>query len=375
VVDDEDVLRRALVRSLSRKRFDAVAASDGLEVVRLLETESFDAVITDVLMPGLTGVELLRAVREHDLDLPVLLMSGAPTVQAAIDGVRHGAVEYILKPFQLEELESKIRRAVALYRLAKERRRALRLFEAGRPEPGDLAGLEVMFDRALDTTWLAYQPIVHATRRELFAYEALLRCDEPAFPHPAAVLDAAERLDRLGEIGRAVRNKAAEPMAAVPPAILLFVNVHAKDLGDEMITDPSTPLGLIASRVVLEVTERAFLNQVKDVRGAVAELRAMGFRIAVDDLGAGFAGLTNFAQLEPEFVKLDATLIRDLHKNATKQKLVESMTTLCKEMGIAVIAEGIETRDERNAAVELGCDLLQGFLFARPGKPFPRVVW
>ena len=107
----------------------------------------------------------------------------------------------------------------------------------------------------------------------------------------------------------------------------------------------------------------------------VGALREMGFRIAVDDLGAGYAGLTSFTLLEPEIVKLDMTLVRDVHKNSTKQKVIRSMTALSQDMGMTVVAEGVETPEERDTLLDLDCDLLQGFLFARPGKPFPEVKW
>jgi EAL domain-containing protein (putative c-di-GMP-specific phosphodiesterase class I) len=114
---------------------------------------------------------------------------------------------------------------------------------------------------------------------------------------------------------------------------------------------------------------------VRDARAKVARLREMGFRIAIDDLGAGYAGLTSFAMLEPEFVKLDVSIIRDVHVSPVKQKLVGSMTALCKDMGITVIAEGIEAVAERDCLRSLGCDLLQGYLLARPGRAFPEIAW
>jgi EAL domain-containing protein (putative c-di-GMP-specific phosphodiesterase class I) len=114
---------------------------------------------------------------------------------------------------------------------------------------------------------------------------------------------------------------------------------------------------------------------VKDLRARIATLREMGFRIAVDDLGAGYAGLTSFALLEPEIVKLDMSLVRDVHLNSTKQKLVRSMTALARDMGMMVVGEGVETMEERQALEALGCDLLQGYLFAKPSKPFPTVTW
>jgi EAL domain-containing protein (putative c-di-GMP-specific phosphodiesterase class I) len=98
----------------------------------------------------------------------------------------------------------------------------------------------------------------------------------------------------------------------------------------------------------------------------VRSLRALGFRIAIDDLGAGYAGLTSFAILEPEVVKLDMSLVRGVNDEPIKRRLVSSMVTLCKELGILVVAEGIETEAERETLASVGCDLLQGFLLGRP---------
>lgn len=91
--------------------------------------------------------------------------------------------------------------------------------------------------------------------------------------------------------------------------------------------------------------------------------------------GAGYAGLTSFTLLEPEFVKLDMSLVRDVHSSPTKQKkIIRSVVRLCKDLGKQIIAEGVESLAERDQLIERGCDLLQGYLFARPGRPFPGVV-
>jgi EAL domain-containing protein (putative c-di-GMP-specific phosphodiesterase class I) len=100
----------------------------------------------------------------------------------------------------------------------------------------------------------------------------------------------------------------------------------------------------------------------------VTRLRRCGYRLAVDDLGAGYAGLTTFAQLVPEVVKFDMELIRGIDRSTTKAKLVQSMATLCREMNIQTIAEGIETAEERRCVTSLGCDLLQGFEVGRPER-------
>jgi EAL domain-containing protein (putative c-di-GMP-specific phosphodiesterase class I) len=97
----------------------------------------------------------------------------------------------------------------------------------------------------------------------------------------------------------------------------------------------------------------------------------MGFRIALDDLGAGYAGLTSFAALEPDIVKLDAALTNGAEKEQLKRNLIRSLVGLCKSLGILVVAEGIESEGDRNVVVDLGCDLLQGFLLGRPARLEP----
>jgi EAL domain-containing protein (putative c-di-GMP-specific phosphodiesterase class I) len=121
----------------------------------------------------------------------------------------------------------------------------------------------------------------------------------------------------------------------------------------------------------LEITERASLDGIKDVRNRIASLRKLGFRIAVDDLGAGYAGLTSFTLLEPDVVKLDMALVRDVHREPKKLTLVKTMIMMCKELGIAVTSEGIEVAEERDELARAGCDLMQGYLFAKPGVAFP----
>jgi EAL domain-containing protein (putative c-di-GMP-specific phosphodiesterase class I) len=259
--------------------------------------------------------------------------------------------------------------------MALMKREALALLGTNQSLAGDRAGLEASFERAIETLWMAYQPIVRARDHALFGHEALLRSKEPTLPHPGAILDAAERLDRLPELGRTIRAAAATPVADNADAGLLFVNLHTRDLLDPTLTSPESPLSKIAGRVVLEITERASLNEIRDIPSRVAQLRAMGFQIAIDDLGAGYAGLTSFALLEPEIVKLDMTLVRNVHKQSTKQKLIRSMAALCKDMGMMVVGEGVENVEERDALVDLGCDLLQGYLFAKPAPAFPPFSW
>ena len=244
-----------------------------------------------------------------------------------------------------------------------------------RLDPGDpsfqLRELEAKLNRCLATLTLHFQPIVDAQTRARFGYEALLRAGDRALPHPGAILDAAERLERVALLGRGVRAHAAKVIASAPPERgLMFINLHLLDLFDRQLLSPFAPLSKVASRVVLEITERTSLEGQIDLRYRVAELRELGYQIAIDDLGGGHARMGTFSPLDTDFVKLDMSLVRDVDKHQLKQRLIRSVTQLCREQGTRVIGEGVETEAEADALVELGCDLLQGYLIARPGPPF-----
>jgi len=235
----------------------------------------------------------------------------------------------------------------------------------------NMADLEVKFEQALSQVHMFFQPIVHAHDRAIFGYEALLRSKNPDLPHPGALLDAAEKLNRLDKLGRVVRAKVAKVAAqAERHRGYIFVNLHALDLLDKSLSSPFSPLARIAGRIVLEITERASLDTVNDIRFRVAELRKMGYRIAIDDLGAGHKRMNLFTPLDTDFVKLDMSLVRDIDSHPMKQELVTSVVKLCKQQGILVIGEGVETQPECDFLIGIGCDLLQGYHIARPGPPF-----
>jgi EAL domain-containing protein (putative c-di-GMP-specific phosphodiesterase class I) len=374
VADDDEEMLRKCGRVLSAAGFSVTLAWNGQLARERFANGAFDAVVSDITMPHATGLDLLREIRSSDLDVPVLLMTAFPTADSAIAALEAGAFGYLKKPFSADSLVERVKRAVKLHRLALLRRQAAKLNSDDLHQFGDRAGLEMAFQRALGTLWVAFQPVVRWSSQAVFAYEALMRCKEPLLPHPGAVIGAAERLGRLSEVGREVRGSVARLMRA-SPVPLLFVNLHSHDLLDDELYSSSAPLSSVAPNVVLEITERASLEDIKDCEARVNTLRRLGFRFAIDDLGAGYAGLSSFAQLEPEVVKFDMSLVRNIDESGTKRRLIRSMSALFKEMDILVVAEGVETARERDSLIASGCDLLQGFLFARPDQGFPQPRW
>lgn len=239
------------------------------------------------------------------------------------------------------------------------------------PASVDLGLLERQLDAVMAGLTSHFQPIVTAKARARIGYEALMRSSDRSLPHAGAILDAAERLERVTALGRANRAIVAKIIAAAPRERgLFFVNLHLQDLFERSLVSPFSPLSKVADRVVLEITERSSLEPGMDVRYRVTELRELGFRIAIDDLGGGHARMGHLGLGDTDFVKLDMALVRDLDRHPVKQRLVRSVVQVCRDQGIVVVGEGVETEAEAEALTELGCELLQGYLIARPAAAF-----
>jgi len=372
LVDDDAHLLHAWRRTLRAAGFAVEILEDSLALPALLRGEAFEAVITDIRMSGLDGFAVLRAVRDAAPEVPVVLATGSADLRSAIQAVEAGAFRYLQKPVGAKELADTVGEAVRMHRISRAREEAFRVVGEEAVQARARARLELseLFDRALELRYMAYQPMCDRRSGEPWAYEALLRTEEPRLARPMDFLAAAEDLDRLVDIGRAVRNDVSFALAQVPEGRSLFVNLHPVDLEDEDLYDPAAPLSRVAPRVVLEITERASLSDVPELASRLARLRALGFRIAVDDLGAGFAGLASFARLRPEVVKIDMSLVRGVETDPVRRKLVGSITRASHDLGILVVAEGIESEAEREALAVLEVDLLQGYLLGRPARAF-----
>ncbi len=370
LVDDDPGVLRAFRRALGGLGHRIVCASDGTEVPQLLRTEVFDAVVTDVSMAGLDGFGVLREAHALDPDLPVVLVTGGASLDAAIRALDQGAHRFLLKPLDPDALTGAVQAAIVHRRELLAARRARELAAELQRTAEHHTRLDEDFTRAIDALWMAFQPIVSVADRGLYGYEALVRSNHPPMSSPEELLRAAEQLGRLGELGRAIHVRVASAARAAPEGALILVNLHPWDLRDEGLLGPGSPLAGMADRVVLEITERASLEHVPDLRARISTLRRQGFRIAVDDLGAGYAGLTCVAELAPDVVKIDMSLVRGLDGDPTRRRLVRALAELSSELGIRTVAEGVETIAERDALREIGCDLMQGFLFARPAQAF-----
>jgi EAL domain-containing protein (putative c-di-GMP-specific phosphodiesterase class I) len=211
-----------------------------------------------------------------------------------------------------------------------------------------------------------YHPIVRANTGEVFGYEALARGSMRSLRSPEVMFEVAEEADLVWELSRLCRTRAIEGMRArLSSGQLLFLNVDPHDFADPAFTEDALDVAEPGC-VVIEITERTAIKDYPKFRERLRAFRERGFRFAVDDAGSGYAGLGSIANLEPDFIKLDMSLINAIDTNFIKQNLVETMVRFANDQNAMVIAEGVERAEEFETVRSLGVHLVQGFYIHRP---------
>jgi EAL domain-containing protein (putative c-di-GMP-specific phosphodiesterase class I)/AmiR/NasT family two-component response regulator len=362
--------RRRITANILNRQPDTVVVEvdDVAGAAEALVERPFDIVIVDVDTPSPGWRAMMAAAREHRPGcLRLLITHEASANDDPVEAFERGEIHrFIVRPFQVEEMEEAI---ASLLQLARHVRRIGR-------EGRDTTEVERRLNEAFQRNQLrlVFQPIVRVATQEIYGVELLLRSDHPELDGPLAVLDAAERCDRVLELGAEVNRLAALWAERIPEPILLFVNLHPAQLGDPELLFRFAPLLPYARRVVLEITERSGLADVTGWEGALKLLTGAGFRIAVDDLGAGYNGLNMLVALEPAVIKADASLIRGIDENPRKQGLLSLLSKMSGLIGAELVAEGVESIAEYDAAVRCGVDFIQGFVIARAQDGWPARV-
>jgi EAL domain-containing protein (putative c-di-GMP-specific phosphodiesterase class I) len=221
---------------------------------------------------------------------------------------------------------------------------------------------------------VAFQPIVDAqTLDRIDGYEALLRGVDRGRGAiaPARLLSAARDAGLVPELERQVHDLAASTVSLFEPDQRLFINMTPttachRILGLEALRAAVERWMLDPGRVVVELTECEQMPDSADLRGIVERVHEAGFALALDDLGAGFSNLNLIHELEPDIIKLDMALVRDIHRDRVKAAIAETTIDMAQQLGITVVAEGIEQIEEFAWIRARGVEYAQGFLLGRP---------
>ena len=214
----------------------------------------------------------------------------------------------------------------------------------------------------------AYQPIVDIGTRSVFAHEALVR--GPGGEGAASVLGQVNDDNRY-RFDQACRVKAIKGARALGMQVPLSINflpnaVYKPEVCIRTTLEAARATGFPLENIIFEVTEGERVQDGVWFAQILREYKRTGFKTAIDDFGAGYAGMKLLADFQPDMIKIDMDLIRDIDSSRPRQAILRGLMRLCEDMGIQVIAEGIETAAERDFLADEGVRLMQGYLFARP---------
>lgn len=324
----------------------------------------------DIVMVGLGGlsassVELLSMARRYQPDCATMLLGAPLDLGMVIDAVNRGQVSRIVRDGAggdgvVRAVREVLGEREDLVGMLGRRKAELHQREASAARHALSPG---QFDIAL-------QPIVRARDEATVAWEVLARSQHPAYRSTGHLVAAAERHQLLDTLTNAVVQRLAACVERLPSEGRLFLNLHPTELENaERLIGTLRPLLPHAHRVVIEITERGAPPVVDAWVRAVEELYSNGFEIALDDLGAGSASLRMLAELQPQYLKIDLSIVRDVDVESSKQRLVSLLCQFAEASDAQVIAEGVETRPEAEELRRCGVHLLQGFLFGRPESP------
>lgn len=225
-----------------------------------------------------------------------------------------------------------------------------------------------------------YQPIVDLGTGYPLGWEALARGPQGSYFHsPIMMFDFAEETGSLFHLERACREQAIRRLKGLQPHQKLFVNIHPQTLADPNFRAGETKQllkkhGLEPANVVFEITERHSIHDFTLFYRTLEHYRSQGFQVAIDDAGTGYSGLSRIANLRPDYIKADMSLVRGIDSNPVQRALVEVLVTLANKIGSAIIAEGIETETELSCLCSMGVHYGQGYYLARPASPKPQPV-
>lgn len=377
VVDDDPLMVELIAMLLRDCGFAQIDIADGGQAaLEHLSRRAAHLLICDLNMPGMDGIQLMSRIAALEQRPAIILVSGEHS--RILDSSRQFAeakqltlLGVLRKPVAREPLTSLLN----LYRPEMELPRADRM-RASLDSAHLSKGIENGMVR------LVYQPKIDLRSGKLVGVEALLHWVDPIFGilPSSHVVDAAEKFGLIDELTMVVLARAARDRrtAADRGVFLDFaINVSLKNLQDAGIVERM--LQTIASELgqpsdfTLEITETHLVDDLAKVLEPLLRLRLLGFKISLDDYGTGASSMQLLSQLPSTELKIDRSFVSAGPRSMQGRAFMQSAVELGRQMGQSIVAEGIETEEERALALELGCQVGQGYLFSRP-LPFEELL-
>jgi EAL domain-containing protein (putative c-di-GMP-specific phosphodiesterase class I)/FixJ family two-component response regulator len=373
LADDEEGLRVALTELLSHEeRVELIGtAADAEEAIRIAQSDLPDVALVDVRMPEGGGPHAARGISRVSPGTRVIALSAYEDRKNVMEMLRAGAVGYLVKGTGVDELVHGIELVAqggtslsaevlsgVVAELATQLRREEIEEEADQALRGDI-------ERFVSGhgVWMVFHPIVDLETRQEIGVEALARFGSIPVKPPDQWFAEATALELGLQLQLRTVKEALDALPKIPDGVFLSVNCsHHAAASSEL----AERLEGLEDRIVLEITEHEAIEDYGALAEALAPLRERGLRVAVDDVGAGYASLRHALQLAPDMVKMDISLTRGIDRDAGRRALATALISFAGETNMTIVAEGIETGGELEALRELGVRYGQGFYLARP---------
>jgi EAL domain-containing protein (putative c-di-GMP-specific phosphodiesterase class I) len=382
-VEDHEFQRGMLLKMLARLGATQVAtAADGYAALEIVMSPgaSIDIIISDLDMPGMDGLEFMRHVGEAHIPVAIILASALESV--LLDSVETMTRAYgvkILGVIQKPITPEKLAALIKLHLPAQVNPNLIRT------DALSFTIEEIVQGIRNDEFEPFFQPKVELASGRIKGAEALARWRHPqkGIVAPYAFVGPLEEHDHIDKLMWLMLSKAVdfscEWGAKSRLDVSVSINVSAKSLADVNFADRVTELvkcrSLDCRNIILEVTESAATTNIGHSLENLSRLRMKGFGLSIDDYGTGYSSLQQLARIAFTEIKLDQSFIRSAATQQAARIILESTIDMAKKLGIVTVAEGIETEQDWDLLRELGCDLAQGYLIAKPLESTEFLMW
>jgi EAL domain-containing protein (putative c-di-GMP-specific phosphodiesterase class I)/CheY-like chemotaxis protein len=379
VIDDNIDVCEFVCAAAEGLGFECSAATDAETFLEIL-TPDTNLILLDLVMPDIDGVELLRLLAQQKCQAGIILISGTgkriiESASQLAQALGLSIVGDLQKPFRIADLEKALAQHTSSEVVATARqdhRIAIRKEELRRA---------ILRDEFV----LHYQPQIDIVSGRVIGVEALARWMHPdrGLIFPDSFICRMEKLGLIDELGWIVLNRGmsevsqfAEKDGRVP---MLSVNESVYSLHDLKFPDILASLaekhGIAPTNVTIEITESGLIKELSNTLDILTRLRMKGFKLSIDDFGTGYAMMQQLKVVPATELKIDRSFIFDMDKNERDRVIVQKTIEMGHELGIHVIAEGVETREQLDFLQLKGCDSAQGYFFSRPLPANEMVTW
>ncbi len=373
VIEDEVSIRMLIKDILSSEGYEVLEAGNGKDGVKLALYTLPDLILCDVMMPQMDGYQVLHKLQQYGVTrrIPFIFLTAKATPSNIRQGMNLGADDYLVKPFDEDDLlraiAARLRKSIALALVNKNEK----LLETKIQIEADLR--QAIIKNQLQ---VYYQPQVNIKMGLIIGAEALLRWYHPEWGNipPNQFIPLAEDTGLIKILGEWVMNKACQQLKIWQeqglPRLRVAVNVSPRQFIHRdlcaSIEEIITNTGISPEQLELELTEGILIENPAITGKRLKKLSELGIKIAIDDFGTGYASLGYLNKFPFNTLKIDHSFVKNIHLNSKNAAIGQAIVTMANQLNLRVIAEGVETPEERDFLVECGCEEMQGYLFSPP---------